>query len=179
VDPATEAAEQSPAARRGLGTRRGLYARTTRTRKLLGVWARLGKHLGDPSRRPGRADRADLTSLLEELSGLLSRFPALMGEAGQPGYHVVLLTQQERAAARVQGMDAGQRESLARDWESGRRLLTAYRDFLRAEYRAMRRRGWRERFWRAAYDAVTDVPVAVLLALALLALGVALWRTYG
>jgi len=179
VDPAAEAAQRSAAARRGLGTRRGLYGRTVRTRQLLRVWDGLGKHLSAPATPLGRAARADLTRLLEELSGLLHRFPALMGEAGQPGYHVVLLTQQDRAAARVQAMEAGQRESLARDWEAGRRLLTAYRDLLRAEYRALRRRGWRERLLRAAYDVVTDLPVAVLLLLALLALGVALWRTYG
>src|SRR5947208_2201384 len=42
VDPVIAAAQQSSRARRGLGTKRALYARVVATRKLLRVWERLG-----------------------------------------------------------------------------------------------------------------------------------------
>jgi hypothetical protein len=176
--PILEAAERSPAARRGLSTRRALLLRTKRTRRLLIVWRRLGAYVADPERRLARGEGAAVTGLLEELNDLLERFPPLMGEAGQPGYLVVVLSRQDRVPQRFQALEHGQREALARDWDAGVRLLAAHRAFLRGEIRAMRRRGWRGRLAATAVAAVTDPPVAVLVLLALAAGGVALWRSW-
>jgi hypothetical protein len=177
IDPVVEAAQHSAAARRGLSTRRDLYVRTVRTRRLLRAWDRLGAFVAPPGRPLARGEGSQLNRVLQELIGLLERFP-LMGEAGQPGYLASMLAHQEQVPQRFRALEAGQREALARDWEAGRKLLTAHLAFVRREIRAARRRGWRARLARLTYAALTDLPVAVLLLLALLAIGAALWRSY-
>jgi hypothetical protein len=177
VDPLVEAARSSPA-RRGIGTKRALYFRVARTRQLLRVWTALGKYLSSPKRRLNRAvEGPDLVRLLEEVGSLLRGFPPLLGEAGQPGYLVLALTQVDTVKA-FQSFSPHQREALTRDWRAGIKLLLAHRDFLRQEIRAMRKRTFRQRLARGLYSLVTDQPGTVLLLLALLALNVALWRTY-
>jgi hypothetical protein len=163
---------------RGLSTRRDLYVRTIRTRRLLRAWDRLGAFVVPPERPLARGEGSKLGRVLQELIDLLERFPPLMGEAGQPGYLVFMLAHQEQVPQRFRALEAGQREALARDWEAGRKLLTAHLAFVRREIRAARRRGWRARLARLTYAALTDLPVAVLLLLALLAIGAALWRSY-
>jgi hypothetical protein len=177
VDPVVEAARSAPA-RRGIGTKRALYYRVARTRQLLRVWTALGKYLSSPRRRLNRATEGpDLVHLLEEIGTLLKRFPPLLGEAGQPGYLVLALTQVDTVKA-FQSFSPHQREALTRDWRAGIKLLLAHRDFLRQELRAMRKRTFRQRLARATYSLITDQPGTVLLLLALLALNVALWRSY-
>ncbi|HTU23430.1 MAG TPA: hypothetical protein VMG10_35670 [Gemmataceae bacterium] len=176
IDTILEAA-QSSAARRGIGTRRTLYRRIARTRQLLRVWNDLGKFLSSPKRRLSRsADGPELLRLLEEITTLLKDFPALLGEAGQPGYLVLALAQLDTVKV-FQSFSAHQREALSRDWGAGFKLLTAHRDFLRQELRDMRKRPFRERLLRASWSLVVDQPGTVLLLLALLAIIVARWRT--
>jgi hypothetical protein len=178
VDPVVASAQQSRQARRGLATKRGLYARVVATRKLLHVWERLGKHLEPAKRRLSRsADGPELERLLRETRSQLRRFPRLVGAAGQPGYLVVALAKQDDVARGFQALDAKQREALSRDWEAGRKLIAAHRDFLRQEIRAMRKRTWKERLARVAYAAVADQPAAFFVAL-LVVLNVAVWCAY-
>jgi hypothetical protein len=177
IDPLREAAQSGPA-RRGIATRRALYQRIARTRHLLRVWSGLGKYLSSPKRRLNRAvEGPELVRDLEEITDLLRGFPPLLGEAGQPGYLVLALTQVDTVKV-FQSFSPHQREALTRDWRAGTKLLLAHRDFLRQELRALRQRPLRQRLLHATWSLLIDQPGTVLLLLALLAVNVALWRTY-
>jgi hypothetical protein len=178
IDPIREAAQLSPAARQGLSTKRALYHRLVLTRRLLGLWRRLGPYLKGPERRLSKQEAGELLRLLGQLEDLLEDFPPPLGEAGQPGYLLVALTQPEDARARTQQLSVSQRESLLRDWQNGRKFLHLHRKLIHDEWWALRRRGLAERLWRAARAALNERPAAAVLgALALLALAVALYRT--
>jgi hypothetical protein len=179
VDSVIAAAQQSGPARRGLGTKRGLYMRVVATRKLLRVWRQLGTYLEPAKRRLTRSvDGPDLSRLFQEMTVQLRRFPRLLGAAGQPGYLVVMLCQQEDMARSFQALDPSQREALSRDWAAVQKLLTAHKDFLRQEIRARRKRTLKERITRATWAAVADRPAMIFVLLLLLALSIALWRTF-
>lgn len=175
-DPVLEAA-RSARARRRLSTKRALYRRIVLTRTLIRTWSRVGKYLASPKRRLNRPSEAtDLIRQLEEIQDLLHRFPPLMGEAGQPGYLVVTLSQLVIVPT-FQTMDLKARKALSDDWKRGLRLLMAHRDFLRQEIRLMRRRALWTRLVGTFHAMPTDWPVAFLLLLiALAALNIALWR---
>jgi hypothetical protein len=175
-DPVLEAARSAPARRR-LSTKRALYSRIVLTRALIGTWARVGKYLASPKRRLNRPSEAtDLIRQLEEIQDLLHRFPPLMGEAGQPGYLVVTLSQLVIVPT-FQTMDLKARRALSDDWKRGLKLLTAHRDFLRQEIRLMRRRALWTRLVGMFHAMPSDWPIAFLLLLiALAALNIALWR---
>jgi hypothetical protein len=170
-------AASSPPARRRLNTKRGLYSRIVLTRRLIRTWTQVGKYLSSPKRRLNRPSEAtDLIRLLDEIQDLLRRFPPLMGEAGQPGYLVVTLSQLVIVPT-FQTMDLKARKALSEDWKRGLKLLTAHRDFLRQEIRLMRRRAVSTQMARAFNALPSDWPVAfALLLLALLALNIAFWH---
>jgi len=176
VDPTVEAAQRSLPARRGLGTKRALYYRVARTRQLLRAWEQAGKYLNHPTRRLTRtSDAAEFTAQLAAIRGLLRRFPPILGGAGQPGYYVVILARQQLLVPTFRALLPGQREDLARDWRDGRALLRSHRQFLRQELHALRHKSRWGRFVRAVRAFVNDRPGVLLLLLALLALGLALW----
>jgi hypothetical protein len=179
VDPAVEAG-RSPLARRGLGTKRVLYQRIILTRQLLHGWEQAGKFLAWPKKRlKTRADAQEFVRLVTAIPSLLEGFPRLLGEAGQPGYLVVALARQQDFVPTFQTLIISQRESLARDWQVGRRLLESHRDYLREEVRRMRRTSLAVRTVRAGWALLTGRPgIGLLLLLALLALAVAIWRAY-
>jgi hypothetical protein len=167
----------APTARRGLGTKRGLYRRIARTRKLLQAWEEAGKYLAEPQRRLTRPSEAtDLIRQLARIRSLLRGFPPVLGEAGQPGYSVVALAKQEAPVPTFQMLLPSQRQTLGQHWEAGQRLLTAHRQFLRQEVRKLRRRGRFYRAIRAGGHFVAEYPEYVLFAVAVLALAVAVAR---
>ncbi len=177
ADPFLDAA-QSGSARRGIGTKRGIYQRIARTRQLRRLWNDLGKYLSSPKRRLNRSvDGPELIRLLDEITTLLRRFPPMLGEAGQPGYLVLALTQVDTVKV-FQSFSPHQREALSRDWSSAMKLLTAHCDFLRQELRVMRKRPLGQRLLHAGWSLLVDQPGTVLVLLALLAINVALWRSY-
>jgi len=177
ADPVLEAAQSGPA-HRGIATKRGIYQRIAQTRRLLRLWNDLGKYVSQPKRRLNRSTEGpELIRLLGEITELLQGFPPLLGEAGQPGYLVLALTQVDTVKV-FQSFSPHQREALSRDWGNAVKLLTAHRDFLRQELRAMRKRPWRQRVLRASWSLLVDQPGTVLILLALLAINVALWRSY-
>jgi hypothetical protein len=177
VDPAVEAA-QSRAARRGLASKRGLFHRVARTRQLLRLWDEVGDLLAGPRGRPPRGSRvSNLLRQLAEFRTLLADFPPLLGEAGQPGYLILALDELGDAQT-ILALSGHQREALSRDWKAALKVLSAHRDFLRQEIRAQRRRTFGQRFLRRVRAAITEEPAAVLLLLALLAVNIAVWRTY-
>jgi hypothetical protein len=176
VDPLVEAA-QSRKARRGLSSRRALYRRIARTRQLMRTWDQVGRFLSSSKRRLGRAtDVRTMRKQVDEFHRLLAGFPRLLGEAGQPGYMVLALA--ALGDGEIQGLSAQQREALGRDWKAAQKLLTAHRDFLRKEVRLHRRCNFRERLARQCRAALADQPGVVLLLLALVALNIAIWRTF-
>jgi hypothetical protein len=82
ADPLAEAARSGPA-RRGLHTKRQLYHRIVRTRKLLELWNQAGKYLASPKRRISRlADVNELMRVLRTVRDELRGFPRVFGEAG-------------------------------------------------------------------------------------------------
>jgi hypothetical protein len=115
-----------------------------------------------------------LAAILEMLPG----FPPLLGNAGQPGYLVIVLARQPLIIPTFRSLLLAQREKLAEDWRAGHELLVEHRRFLRDELRKLRHKGVVGRWFRAAAAAVTDQPEALLLLLALIALNLALWSHF-
>jgi hypothetical protein len=173
-DPVVEMAALSAPARRGLGTKRALYYRISRTRQLLRTWMQLGKYLGEANfpltKKP---DAIDLVRQLGQLRQLLEGFPPLLGQAGQSGYLVIVLARQQMIVQTFVALLPSQRDALAKDWLKGLELLAAHRRFLRDELWALRRKSWLGRCFRAARALVTDYPGLWLLLLALLAVNLA------
>jgi len=179
VDPVVEAAQRSPPARRGLGTKRALYYRIARTRRLLWAWEQSGKYLNHPTRRLTRIpEAAEFNAQLKTIRDLLRSFPPILGGAGQPGYYVVILARQHLVVPTFRALLPSQREDLARDWRDGRALLRAHRQFLREELRALRQKSRWGRFVRAVRAFVDDQPGVLLLLLALLALSIAVCLSF-
>jgi hypothetical protein len=180
VDPVIEAAQRAPQSRKGLSTKRALYRRVARTRRLLRLWHRIGKYLEDPDRQLSRAEAGELYKLLGQVAEELEDFPPPLGEAGQPGYLIVALTQMEDARTRIQTLSASQRQPLARDWQAGLKFLSSHREFLREEVRAMRRRGLGTRIVRATRAMFNEQPgyALLLLLIGLVAMTWALYRQF-
>jgi hypothetical protein len=171
-------AGQSQVARRGLGTNRALYYRVAQTRRLLREWSLLGHLLASPKKRIHRAtDGLALMRRLADVRTLLKGFPPLLGEAGQPGYLVLALTQLGKVPS-FQTFSTHQREALSRYWRAGLKLLQAHRDFLRRQLRATHKHTARKRLNRAVRLLLTQQPAVLLGLLSLLAVSVALCRTY-
>jgi hypothetical protein len=161
-------------ARRGLGTKRALYYRVSRTRQLLWTWEQAGKYLHRPTQLLTKpAEATELIQLLQTIRELLRSFPPLLGQAGQPGYLVVALARQQLIVPTFQTLLPSQRQALARDWQAGYRLLLDHRQFLREELRGLRRRSRLGRAVRLLRSACTDHPGLWLFLLALVALNVA------
>jgi hypothetical protein len=177
IDTVVQSARSSPQVQRGLATKRALYHRIARTRGLLHLWQRIGIHLVDAEKKLSKQEASELFKLVKELEDTLGDFP-LLGEAGQPGYLIINLTQLDKARA-LMGLSTSQRESLQRDWKAGLKFLETHRKYLRGELRDHRKRGPIERAIRAARACLNEQPlVAGLLLLALAATSVALWRSY-
>lgn len=173
-----EAARNSPAARRGLGTKRDFYHRLARTRRLLRAWQEAGKYLSSPRRRLTKP--AEATDLIREMTQIrtgLEKFPPLLGAAGQPGYLVVSLARQQVVVPTYQTLLPSQRIKLAADWQLGLRLLAEHREFLRQELRLHRKKSPVTRAVLATRSFL-DKPGGILLLAALLALNLAIWKSY-
>lgn len=172
AEPSPPAEEAAPlGARRGLGTKRALYYRISRTRQLLWSWEQAGRYLHHPTRLLTRpAEATELIRLLQSVRRLLRTFPPLLGEAGQPGYLVLALARQQLIVPTFQTLLPSQREALARDWQAGHGLLLSHREFLRQELRGLRGRGRLGRAFRALRLTLRDHPGIWLFLLGLLAL---------
>jgi hypothetical protein len=159
-------ASRSAEAQRGLGTRRALYKRLAQTRRLMRAWDRAGKYLGNPKRKLSRpAEATELINCLKALREALEGFPRLLGEAGQPGYSVVVLARQAAPVPVFQTLLPGQRDILAQHWKGGHLFLRAHRAFLGEELRSLRQRGWLGRARRAARHFLSEYYVDALLLL--------------
>jgi hypothetical protein len=167
------ATARSLSARRGLGTKRALYVRIAHTRRLLVAWVRAGKYLGHPRRRVIKVKEAnDLARQLDAIFYYLQGFPPLLGEAGQPGFYVTSLANQEMVVPTFRMLLPSQRETLARDWRDGHKVLTHHLQFLRQELRALRQTRWWGRFVRATDSLLSDHPSLLLILVTLIAVAV-------
>jgi len=176
IDHRMAAAQSSASARRGLGTKRALYYRIARTRQLIRAWVEIGKFVAQPKRRLTRiAEANDFTAQLKNIIKLLQAFPTILGGAGQPGYFVVILAQQQLPVPTFRALVLSQREQLARDWQDAHTVLLHHQKFLRQELHALRKKNLWGRALRAARAFVNDEPGKFLLLLALIALLLALW----
>ncbi len=179
VDPAVEAARSSRMARRGLATKRALYRRVVQTRRIVATWEALGKYLSDPKRKLTRPSEAtELINRLKDLRATLDDFPPMIGQAGQPGYSVVVLAGQQTPVPIFQTLLPSQRDILAQHWQSGLQFLQTHRAYLRQELATLRKKSALGRAFRTVRHAIVDQPIYLLLLLALLALNVAVWRQY-
>jgi hypothetical protein len=175
IDPAIELAGCEDA-RRGLGSRAAFLRRLRQVWRLLHLWQDLGKYLSLPRKRlPRPAEAGPLIELLTKLSAELEGFPPILGEAGQPGYHVVGLAE-DLDRPLFHTFDLELRKSLSRDWQSGWTLLTAHRDFLFSKLTRLRRRGWLHWAYRSANAFVNERPALILIGLAVAAISVAVFR---
>jgi hypothetical protein len=178
VDPILELA-QSSLGRRGLVTTRDLFQRIVRTRQLIAVWEQAGRYLNQPGRRVLRpAEAAFLTRRLTTILHLLRGFPAVMGEAGQPGSYVVALARQQAIVPTFRALQPSQRETLARDWRAGNKSLLAYRRVLRLELRARRQLTCLGRWRWAVHAAFSDYPFFMVLAVVALVAALALFGVF-
>jgi hypothetical protein len=163
----------------GLSTKRALYHRLVRTRRLLACWGKLGEYLDKPSPEEAlsKQQAGEVLRLLKQIEEALEDFPPPLGEVGQ-GYLVINLNQGDNARARIQALSVTQRESLRRDWQAGRSFLALHRAMLREEIARMRRRGPVRRALLAARAFLNEhASTSLLLIVALLAAAIALLRT--
>jgi hypothetical protein len=176
-----QTAEEHPARagipRKGLGTKRALFARISRTRQILGVWRQAGKYLNQPKRPLTKPSEAtDLLHQMESLRELLRWSPRLVGQAGQPGYLVHALARQQIIVPTLQTLLPSQREALMRDWQAGHESLVSYLQFLRVELRELRRRNRVGRALRAVGLGIINNPGLLLLILALIAVNITFYN---
>lgn len=177
IDPILEAARCAEA-RRGLSSRPAILRRLRLTRQLLRLWDRVGKLVSSPHKRlkrPAQAEEIDRD--LAEIESLLRGFPSCLGHAGQPGYQVVSLASMQLWLT-FQNMDFQQRQSLSADWTAGRKLLRAYVQMLGEEGRALKRQTLPQRLAHLGWTLCNDRLGLVLFLIALLALNLAVWRSY-
>jgi hypothetical protein len=170
-EPTTENKREPAWLRRGLGTKRALYARIARTRQLLWAWQQAGKYMNRPTRLLHRPSEAtELIRHMHAIRELLRGFPSMLGEAGQPGYLVLALARQQMIVPTLQTLLPSQREALARDWQAGHEVLKGHRQFLREELGALRRRSrWRQSL-RAVWTTLSEYPGFLLFLVSLEAL---------
>jgi hypothetical protein len=162
--------------RHGLGTKKALYRRIRKTRRLLYAWERAGKFLRKPKRKlQNPAEEKELARALAAIGEHLRGFPRFLGRPGQPGYRIAARARVAPAPDWLNALDDEQRGLLAQDWAAGQTLLSSHRQFLRKETRSIRGLSGGRLVVRAI---VCDLPwegallaVALVVLLILLALG--------
>lgn len=162
VDPVMAFAQEAPEACRGLGTLPALIERINLTRKLICAWSQAGKYMSNANRKLTKAsEEIDLTRRLNKILELAVDFPKIVGHPGQPGYRVVAMARLEMTSQMFKMFDQDQRAALARDWESGYRVLLSHRRYLRSQFKGLRRRGFMQLIVKAIRSALNDHPIWV------------------
>lgn len=167
-------AETSPEGRAGLGTLESVIRRIDDTRRLLTAWNDAGRWLRDPKRKLGKsADDQELSARLAAVHAALKNYPAILGHPGTPGYRVAGTARLSLGAFFIRGMDLPHRELLSLDWTNGRKVLLAYRRYLRQHLKKLRRRGPLALAMHAVRSFVNDHPYVVTFGLIAIAVAAA------
>ena len=108
----------------------------------------------------------------------LRSFPLLLGEPGQVGQPGPVDRSVLPSPAAFHTLTPGRREELSRDWQTGQQVLVAYGNVLRQEARNLHKRTLLQRLGRSVRTTIADKPGRLLIVVAVLALNVAICRTY-
>ena len=157
--------------------KRQVYRSLAQARRLIELWNQAGKFLASPKRRLARTAEIDeLLRVLNDVRKELETFAQVMGAPGQPGHAVLSLL--ELTPPQFPGLTATQREALTQDWQAGQKLLDEKKAYLRGEAQAMRRRTVGQKLGRIVRTTIMEKPGRVLIAVAVLAVNIAVFRTY-
>jgi hypothetical protein len=183
VDPALtrELAEKSAEATGNLGTLDRVIERVEQTRRLLGVWDQLGKHLRATPKKTSTKEGDAFAARLEKIALAMQSYPAFLGQPGLPGYRVVVQARLRIPLATVRAMPAEQRDDLLFDWQAAREILLTHRKYLRRVFHALRRQSAFGLFFHAVRATLNDYPrltlAGAILLIALIVSGaIALYR---
>lgn len=177
-----EEAARSRTARVGLCTRRGILRRIQLLRQLLRTWNNIGRLLphnpsfGAPSRKLNPRSRGQaLLRNLNRMQELLNDFPQIFGEAGQSGFLVLGLLEQEQAAYTLHTLDDAQLAKLAEDWRAGYDLLRAHGRLLTELTSQHRNLGFFQRWLLNLRSTIVHQPVVAAILLILIGGNLILW----
>ena len=176
-----EEAARSRQARIGLCTRRGILRRIQTLRQVLRAWNNVGRLLAAPptTRKASLKGRTQaLARNLQKVEQLLAVFPPILGQAGQPGFLVISLLEQELTSKKLQSLKSEQRDKLVQDWQAGSHLLRAHARLLSelvAEFQGLGPAG---RVVHALRSAMTHQPQVASVAITLVASNLILWGYY-
>ncbi len=176
-EPLRALAQQSLDATSGLGTLAAVAERIDATRQLLVAWQALGAVLSRSARKKPAApadEKADFARSLARIDEQMQRFPAILGQPGKPGYHVVALARLAMTFDMLQNMDGAQQADLLRDWRSGETILLAHRSFLRQQFKSLRHAGVLGATMRAVRGFLNDYALYAGVAVLLVAAAVVL-----
>ena len=125
----------------------------------------------------GPDEEDEFAALFARIARLCRRFPHILGEAGQPGCLVLSLARYDPVHT-YRSLEASQRDALRRDWQAGRDLLLAHRDFLREQAAELRLMTRKQRFGRAFRAFFADQPGKLFLLVLLLVANAFLWWSW-
>jgi hypothetical protein len=159
--------------------RREIYAELARVRKVLRVFERARPYLTDTDHTfIRRADTLALMGCLAELRPLLHTVTDLIAAPKRPGNLVAALARQRLQFDTFRSLLPDQRDALARDFRAAHYRLAGYYDDLRDEIRRLTEKDWSRRVLRPTARYLGDNPEWLLLPVALLALAIALVRSF-
>jgi hypothetical protein len=128
-------------------TRRELYSRLTRLRRLLAAWQKLKPIFGDPQEPLDRPIKVLLLlEVVSELRSMLDTQPKLIGEPWRPGGLIVALIRQSLFLHNLRSLLPDQRQAVMLDWHRGETELI--REYARLRELSRSGRQFRGRFPR-------------------------------
>lgn len=126
-------------------TRRELYNRLTRLRRLLVAWQKLKPMFGDPQEPLDRPIKVLLLlEVVGELQAMLDSQPKLIGEPWRPGGLVAALIRQSLFLQNLRSLLPDQRRAVMLDWTGGETALS--REYARLRELSRSGRQFRSRF---------------------------------
>jgi hypothetical protein len=158
--------------------RRGIYGELVRIRRVLEIWGRLRNYLDEPEKAfTRRTETVAFMTCLSDLRPLLGTVHNLIGEAGQPGHLVAVLSRQQLVVEMFRSLLPSQREALSQDCRSAHYVLLDRYDDLRDEVRRLTAKGFSRRVWRPLMRHLVARPEWFLLMIGMAALAIAFLRS--
>ena len=169
IDPAyvRELAAESDEATTNVGTLDAVIERVETTRRLLYAWEKVGRFLKAAGKRTTAKECEQFAKRLQAIADLMKTYPAFLGQAGKPGYRVVVQARLKIPLATVRAMAPEQREELLGDWQDGYQVLLTHRKYLRQRFKSMRHRSTAGLIVFAMRAALNDYPRLTLIGMVL------------